>query len=137
MKLIIIFLFSCVVVVGQTSNDLRQKYGKPKSETFQIRSDVDMTVTYRKNGTVCTMLLEPTPYWLGAAKLDEDSSFIKMSVVKKIFDELVPKERRGSLVSGPREGHVQWVYEKVSLVIDGQTDAARRAAIVMSSSDCK
>jgi hypothetical protein len=137
MKVVLIVLLSCAATLAQKSNDLRQKYGEPKAEMFQIRPDVDMTVTYGRDGTVCTMLIEPTPLWFGAAKFDEDTNVIKMSVVTDIFDELVPKGQRGSLSSGPRHGRVEWIYERVNLLVDGQMDIVRRARIVMKRDECQ
>lgn len=137
MKLLILILATSSAVAAQSARDLRNKYGQPKAETFRVRSDVDMTVTYGKTGTACTIILEPVFYWLGAWKLDEDTTVMKMSTVRAIFDELVPKERRGRLLSGPREAHVEWVYENVDLVAQEQTETTRRAIIIMKTEGCK
>jgi hypothetical protein len=138
MKAIILLLLSFVSVSAQSSKDLREKFGAPKSEVFQVRPNINMTVTYGKTGVVCAMVLEPTFEWMGAYKMDEATTFIEMSVVTKLFDQLVPKERRGSLISGPREGpHVEWIYQHVNLLVDGRMDAARRAIIALKSDACK
>jgi hypothetical protein len=137
LKTLILILMACSVAAAQSSSELQKKYGKPQSETFRIRPEIDMTVSYGKTGLACRMVLEPVHYWWGAAKLDEGETFIKMSAVTEVFDELVPKEQRGSPVSGPQHGRVQWIYENVALVIDGDGDKVRRAVMVLKEEACK
>jgi hypothetical protein len=137
MKVVILILISVLGVSAQSSKDLREKFGKPKSEVFQIRPDVNMTVTYGKGDIVCIMVLEPRFEWMGAHKMDEATTFMQMPIVTKLFDELAAKERRGSLLSGPRHGHVEWIYQHVNLLIDGRMDAARRAVIAFKGDSCK
>ncbi|HKO61505.1 MAG TPA: hypothetical protein VJV03_10125 [Pyrinomonadaceae bacterium] len=137
MKLLATLLLSCSAIAAQSATDLRTRYGQPISETFRARPDVEMTVTYGKTGTACIFVLEPVYAYLGAVKLDETDTFIKMSVVNEIFDQLVPKNARGSLVSGPRHGHTEWLYKNVLLIVDGNMDRARRAAIAFQGAPCK
>jgi len=96
-----------------------------------------MTVTYGKTGTACTVVLEPVYDWIGAHKLDEADTVMKMSLVKELFDDLAPKSQRGTLMSGPREAHVEWVYQNVVLATDGTMENARRAIIAFKTARCK
>ena len=128
MKVIVTILLFCMAAIGQTSNDLRQKYGKPKSEIFEIRPDVVMTVSYYENGEIRSMIVEPAPYWLGAHKLDEDR-VLTTPTFTELFDELAPKEKRGAQLSVNLHGRWEEVYENVTLSIAGNPKAWRRGVI--------
>ena len=136
MKIMFLILTLCSICFAQSSRDLQKKFGTPTSETFRVRRNVNMTVTYGKTGTACTLILEPVYEWIGSHKLDQADTFMKMSLVEEIFDDLAPKSERGSLVSGPREAHVEWVYQNVVLATDGTMEHARRAIIAFKNAGC-
>jgi hypothetical protein len=137
MKILFLILTLCSITVAQSSRDLQKKFGTPTSETFRVRPTVNMTVTYGKTGTACTLALEPVYQWIGAHRLDEADTFIKMSLVEELFDDLAPKSERGVLISGPREAHVEWVYQNVVLATDGTMENARHAVIAFKNARCK
>lgn len=137
MKVIVILLLMSITVCGQTSAALRQKYGKPKSETFEIRPDVDVTLTYGKAGNFCTATIEPTPVYLGAGILDEETNTLKAAVFDGIFDELFPKQKRGKLLDIQLEGRHKYTYENVFYFLAGGNDAFWRARILVRANACK
>lgn len=82
---------------GQTSNDLRQKYGAPVSETFKVRPDVVVTVAHAKTGEICEMLIAPQ---LPSTPIKSNGAVLKSKVLDEIIDELVPASQRGKLRMG-------------------------------------
>ena len=92
MKAVIILVLACSSVVAQTSNGLRRKYGPPVSETYAVRPDISVTVSFNEGGKTCEMLIEPrqptTPIKLGTARLT-------LATLNEVIDELVPVNKRG------------------------------------------
>lgn len=83
------------VIVPQTVQRLRQRYGAPENGVYLVRPNVTMKVSATKDGRVCKMLLEPKgPESSGKG----DAQTMSPAVVEQILDEEVPKEERGRLV---------------------------------------
>src|SRR5207248_1628090 len=76
---------------------LRLKYGAPFSETFKVRADIKVTVSYDKNGKVSEMVIEPQ---LDGTIIKSRYRRIKSEMLKEVIDELVPLSQRGKLILG-------------------------------------
>ena len=88
-------LVTASTLLAQSRHSLEEKYGKPASETFEVRSGVGVTVRYNQNGTVAEMLIAPLQreYLAAAWQLT-----LSEKMVKEVIDQLVPPLRRGKLV---------------------------------------
>lgn len=129
--------------MGQTSSTLRQKYGQPTSETYNVRADIKVTVTYAQPGEVCEMLIQPI-----AETQNGRPSVLKLQPLKEVIDELVPKEERGKFITGsflnivcPNDdcGGVEEDYEKVLIHRHGSIgsiDEHRYAFIQWKTDTC-
>ena len=98
MKALLILVLTCTSVLAQTSSDLRRKYGSPVSETYVVRPNVVVTVSFAENGELREMVIEPqrpsTPVKSSTARLTRNT-------LDEIIDELVPVNERGKpLISG-------------------------------------
>lgn len=141
MKPVLMILLTCVAAVGQTSSDLRLKYGAPISETFRVRPDIIVTVSYDKNSKVSEMVIEPQP---DATIIKSRHNRIKSQMLQEIIDELVPPEKRGKFVMGtilnitclPENdcSGASEEYERVIIYRNGSTDEHRYATIQWKSS---
>ena len=97
MKIMLLLLLTCAIAAGQTGDDLRQKYGAPISETFKVRPDIRVTVSYDKKGKVSEMVVEPQ---LDGTIIKSRYRRIKSEMLKEVIDELVPLSQRGKLILG-------------------------------------
>ncbi len=137
-------LLTCAVAVGQTSNDLRQKYGATVSETFKVRPSIVVTVTHAKTGEVCEMLIAPQ---LPSTPIKSNGTVLKSKVLNEIIDELVPANQRGKFLMGsflnltclPDNdcAGTGEDYERVYIYRNGGIDAHRYATIQWKGSACK
>ena len=144
MKAIVIVLLTCMFVSAQSSSDLRQKYGIPISETYKVRPDVVVTVTYAKTGEVCSMVIKPQP---SSTKKETSTPVLKSKLLDEVIDELVLKEKRGKYLMGTFLNIIclpdndcagtSENYEKLSIYRNGSIDAHRYATIDWKSSACK
>jgi hypothetical protein len=84
---------------ADNAQTLRERYGRPISETYQVRPGIVASARYGDSGRVCEILLH-TP---------EPSSLIKSSPrktigddkeVAEVLDEIVPVSERGKLLQG-------------------------------------
>ncbi len=140
MKLMLLLLLTCAVVAAQTAGDLRQKYGMPISETFKVRPDIRVTVSYDKKGKVSEMLIEPA---LDGTIIKSRYRRIKSELLKEIIDELVPPNQRGKLIMGsflnlaclPENDcyGASEEYERVVIYRNGGNDEHRYATIQWKS----
>lgn len=124
----------------QNAGALRQKYGNPVSETFQIRPEIVVIVSYDKSGKVSQMVVEP--------KLSDDliksrDKRIDEKTFKEVFDELAPPSVRGKFVSGGFENIIclpendcygtSKGYENVIVYRNGNSNAYRYFTIQWKS----
>ena len=141
MRIAILFLLACVVATGQTSSTLHQKYGQPTSETYNVRPNIKVTVTYAKTGEICEMLIEPI-----AETGNGNRSLLKSQPLEEVIDELVPKEQRGKYLMGtflniiclPKNDcfGVEEDYQKLLIHRHGSTDAHPYASIHWKTHTC-
>jgi hypothetical protein len=128
-----LLFLTCIVASAQTSIALRQKYGQPTSETYNVRADMVVTVSYAKTGHVCEMLIKPT-----SETENGKPSLLKSQPLNEVIDELVPKEERGTYLMGtfvniiglPNDDcGTDESYQRLSIFRNGGTDAHRYASI--------
>jgi hypothetical protein len=141
MRMAVFLLLVCVVATGQTSSTLRQKYGQPTSETYNVRPNIKVTVTYAKTAEICEMLIQPI-----AETENGKPSLLKSQPLAEVIDELVPKEQRGKYLMGtflniiclPNNDcfGVEENYEKVLIHRHGSTDAHPYASIHWKTHTC-
>jgi hypothetical protein len=137
----VFFLLMCVVATGQTSSTLRQKYGQPTSENYNVRPNIKVTVTYAKTSEICEMLIQPI-----AETEDGKPSLLKSEPLAEVIDELVPKEQRGKYLMGTFLNiiclskndcfGVEEDYEKVLIHRHGSNDAYPYASIHWKTQTC-
>lgn len=85
----------CLVVggtlAGQSRDDLRRRYGQPRSETFVVRPGIEVTATYAKDGRVTELMMVPATPGL----IKSRGSGLSLDSINAIIDELVPLSARG------------------------------------------
>jgi hypothetical protein len=103
-----VVLTTAVLTSGQTSSELRAKYGAPQSvelenklptaERFFVRPSIQLTMTYTSDGAPCEAILEPVPNSTpkaGRAENAPQGDFMVTADVIKVINELLPPEKRG------------------------------------------
>lgn len=86
-------LFQGSSAIG-TSNDLRQRYGPPVSETFAVRPNVMASASYGVSGRICEMVISSkqssslTKHWPNNRTIDSKT-------LKDLEGELIPTSERG------------------------------------------
>jgi len=128
----------CVSLLGQSSDELRRKYGEPISETFVVQPGISVTATYGTNRqiaelSVCPRSEGPTP--LGKLTLTQERA-------RAVVDEIVPKSTRGKYIIGMFEnmtcfptdacssGGVLETYEKLTIHYNDDTRNRPSCAVV-------
>jgi hypothetical protein len=109
---IMVLLGAIDVVSGQTSAQLRAKYGAPQMielkenlpvvERFLVRPNIQMTIRYTTNGEPCEAVLEPVPNSTpktGRPEYALKGDYMSTAEVKKLIDEILPIEKRGKKLS--------------------------------------
>lgn len=117
MKVIILIFLSCIIANAQSTNELRQKYGAPTSETYsevyQARTynekthlSVSVTVTYTKSREISGLLVEISPYLVKRdTTTNKAEDELKTELLQEVVDEILPFEKRGKrLVGGFKSG---------------------------------
>jgi hypothetical protein len=142
MRTVILLFLTCTIATAQTSASLREKYGNPSSETYRVRPDINVTVTYAKTGEVCEMLIKPA-----SETVNGKPSLLKSQSLKDVIDELVPKDERGTFIIGtfvnlvclPNNdcAGVDESYQRLSIFSNGSTDAHRFATIRWKRDACE
>lgn len=89
MKTIFLFLLCCVSVLAQTQQDLRKKYGNPVSESYEVRPNILLTVSYGKEGQICRMSIKPIYTELNVPEATD-------KLLAAVADEVVPAGNRGA-----------------------------------------
>jgi hypothetical protein len=109
--LLFMVLSTAIVASGQTSSELRAKYGAPQRlelendrpavERFLVRPAIQMTIRYTSAGEPCEAVLEPapnsTPKPAGAEPSTEVDLMVTSEVIR-VIDELLPPEKRGKKI---------------------------------------
>jgi hypothetical protein len=117
-NLLLLVLFSCSagVVEGQTSSQLRARYGEPQMveiendrpvvERFLVRPDIQMTIRYTDSGEPCEALLEPVPKpKTHRQEHTPDRDYMSTTAVIELINEVLPDAKRGKrLNSGQFNG---------------------------------
>jgi hypothetical protein len=88
---VLLFLGLSTLAAGEDSFGLRQRYGQPDVERFEVRPDIDVTVLYGYNGNANSLIVEPRQAFIRA-----DFSrrpMITMDIAFDVVCELVPEAR--------------------------------------------
>ncbi len=95
---ILLFAFlASTLILGQSLDELKGKYGAAISETFIVRSGMGVRVRNGPNGRVAEMLIFP----MRADSLIESRSMtFSYETAKNLLNELLPASRRGKFVIG-------------------------------------
>lgn len=115
---------SCPEVIGQTENQLEQRYRRPN--VFEVRPGVNAYPTFASDGNLCRLVVAKRPR-VDNKVADMDTS-MPPALVKEIEDELIPPDERGrelspylspdSFVMGGAS-LIQKDYENVSIGVYG------------------
>lgn len=89
------FLIFAGTLLGQSSADLRQKYGQPVSEVFMVRPGIGVTATYGTNGRIIELLIAPRTTDL----IKSRGKTLKHESLDVILHEMVPDSARGKPIS--------------------------------------
>lgn len=105
---VFVLLGTTVLVHGQTSSELRVKYGEPQMtelknnrpavERFLVRPNILITIRYTKLGEPCEAVLAPVPNSTpktGRPENAPEGDYMSTAEVIKLINELVPVETRG------------------------------------------
>jgi hypothetical protein len=91
------FLALQSILPTKTSDTLRQRYGSPMSETFQVRPELAASVTYGPSGSVCEIIISPhDPMFF----MEMASTTIDSTLLQQVIDELAPVSERGEAKTG-------------------------------------
>jgi len=77
---------------AQTSKDLAEKYGPPKSEQYEIAQGVELRVCYGQDHMICQLVLVPRPAREGDT--DRQPGYIDTRLSDRILNEFVPPQSR-------------------------------------------
>ena len=144
MKSLLIVLICCVSIAAQSRDEFHRKYGKPMSETYEVRPGIYVTATSNKEGDVCQIVISPQP---ASETLDYPSTkTMRSDALTSIIDELVPPQSRGKqTLSGffnatclPLNNCVGTMdnYERVRIFHNGGMDKERYAFITFVKPTC-
>lgn len=59
MKIVLLTMLTCTVVLGQSRDELKAKYGNAVSETFVVRPGIEVTATYEETGRIVDLVISP------------------------------------------------------------------------------
>jgi hypothetical protein len=88
-------LTSCSDLMGQTENQLEQRYNRPNA--FEVRPGVNAYPTFAADGNVCRMVIAKYPKV--DSKSADTNTTIPPALVKEIENELAPEDERGRELS--------------------------------------
>jgi hypothetical protein len=130
-------LTSCSGLIGQTENQLEQRYNRPNA--FEVRRGVNAYPTFAADGNVCRMVIAKFP------KVDNMDTTIPPALVKEIENELAPEDERGrelspylspdSFVAGGAS-LIQKDYENLSIGVYGSGGDAYAIVIAWRYHTC-
>jgi hypothetical protein len=146
MRATLCVLLICATVNGQNSRaQLNQRYGTSRSETFNVRPNVFLTVSYTETEEICEMIVHPQRL---TESLDSPiTRTIASSELTEIIDELVPVNQRGKRLMGTflnliclplnNCGGTMDSYELVTILRNGGNNKERYATIRWKHLDCR
>jgi hypothetical protein len=91
-------LVGCLLIVsaslsaGQTSRELRDRYGEPDVERFAVADDIGLTVENGSDGLACQIVIQRKQPLLHS---EQTHDYMSPEAVGKIIDEIVPPASRG------------------------------------------
>jgi hypothetical protein len=106
------------VLLSQSSQDFRNRYGEPDRERFAARPGISLTVEYGSNHLACYALIEPP---LPLTYSEEHVPLMSSEGVSEVLEHVAPIAMRGkeinsaSFVSGCNEARMA-DYENVSIM---------------------
>jgi len=123
---------------ADTAQTLRERYGKPISETYLVRPGVVIAATYGPSGHICNIVVSPERLW---------NSTFESKQLTEIIDEVVLVNERGKFLMGtflnaycmPTNDcfGTASTYENVNIVKFGSTDAEHYARIEWLRDECR
>ena len=112
LTIVIVIFGTTVLAHGQTSTELRARYGAPQMtelksnrpvvERFLVRPNILMTIRYTSRGDPCEAILEPVPNSTpktGRLEHAPEGDYMTTAEVIKLINELVPIEKRGKKIN--------------------------------------
>jgi hypothetical protein len=84
------------VLLAQSANELRSRYGEPDLERFQVRPGISLTVEYGSDHLACQMIIEPTQSLIHQ---EGQSRLISSESVSEVLEEVAPVAMRGAVIS--------------------------------------
>jgi len=156
MKVFIFILLFCFAANAQSSDELRQKYGAPTSETYtetyqarpyneKTKLSVGVTVTYTKNKEICQILVDLFPYFVGVdIPTTKEEDELKSQLLREVVNEVLSSGKRGRhIINGFVSGSCSEDgcfgtferYEKVTIFYNGNNH--RYARISFKEVACK
>jgi hypothetical protein len=124
-NLVLILWLIAIPIMAQTSTELRERYGEPQSETYQVRPQIVLSVFYTESGQLCRMEISPRHQ---KVRLGLAAEVMSSDEVSHIIDELVPIAQRGRSIrkvtdtSGCNE-YLITEYEKVIVSLSNRCQA--------------
>jgi hypothetical protein len=108
--LLFVVLSVSIVASGQTSSELRAKYGAPQTvelennrvavERFLVTPSIQMTIRYTNEGEPCEAIIKPVPNSIPKTGLDAyDEDRMVTAEALKVIDEILSPEKRGKKLS--------------------------------------
>ena len=82
---------------GNNPDAIRQRYGKPLSESFLVRPDVVVSAIYGPSGNTCELAI--TPKQSDVIFTMPGSSTMDDKILAEITEELAPKSERGKFIT--------------------------------------
>ena len=133
MKIIFLILLCSVSVFSQVPQDMRKRFGTLVSESYEIRPNILLTVTYGKQGEICRLNVKPQVG--GDSKIPAPSSEMLMNLI----NELVPEKERGENIingwlSSPDFAASVMDYEK--LKIFSQASPGKEVNVLWKDKSC-
>ncbi len=93
-KCILLILFLPLLVMAQSSEELRQKYKvSAVVESYEVRSGIIAAVFFGENGQAVYISIKPRVFYAD----DPSKNVLPLSIAEEILSELVPAEKRGKL----------------------------------------
>lgn len=75
------------VVLTQSSQELRNRYGEPDRERFLVRPGISLTVEYGSDHLACNALIEPP---LPLTYTEERVPLMSLDIVSRVLEEVAP-----------------------------------------------
>jgi len=99
MKVVLLAILACTVVLGQSRDELKTKYGNAVSETFLVRPGIGVTATFSASGQIVEFLIAPQNTGLIKSRSFAENP-LSNDLLQQIIDELVPMPIRGKYLMG-------------------------------------